>query len=91
MGYSQSNSQMKFFLAVKAYIKKEARSQIHNLNLRTQKEKNKLNPKLGEGEKIMKIQMEIKKNTEWKIIVSTNPKVGFLKTKLTKLQLDGQK
>ena len=28
--------------------------------------------------------MEIKKNTEWKIIVSTNPKVGFLENKTDK-------
>ena len=34
-GYSQSNSRMKFFLALKAYVKKEETSQIHNLNLRT--------------------------------------------------------
>ena len=48
------------FIGVNAYIKKEERSQINNLTyISKNQKKNKLNPKLAEERKKIKIRIEV--------------------------------
>ena len=53
------------FIGVNAYIKKEERSQINNLTyISKNQKKNKLNPKLAEERKKIKIRIEVNETNQ---------------------------
>lgn len=56
------------FIVANTYIKKEERSQIINVTLRSWKMKIKLNPQLAEEKKMVKIREEINREQENRII-----------------------
>ena len=77
------------YIAIQAVLKKEERSQIHNLTLRlTELEKEQqIKPKTSRGQEITKIRGEIyaiKTNKQKKPVESMKPEAGSLK-ELTKL------